>query len=111
MFGVFDKPARSLIININASNGYSSCIKCQQKGEQIEFGAGYHHIFKYDHINIDKPIRTKENYRTDLSERINGIKGDSILDCLEYFNPVISTNIDVMHSVFLGNKYDLNIYF
>ena len=69
MFGVFDKPARSLIVNINASNGYSSCIKCQQRGEQVEFGSGFHHIFKYDQINIDKPLRTKDNYNADIFDR------------------------------------------
>lgn len=101
MFGVFDKPARSLILNINSSNGYSSCIKCQERGELVDFGLGQHHIFRYDD-NIDQPLRTKENYENDLTNKTNGIKGDSILGSLEYFNPVISTNIDVMHSVFLG---------
>ena len=76
MYGVFDKPARSLIVNINSSNGYSSCIKCQQRGELVDFGNGQHHIFKYDKINIDQPLRTKENYNTDLLEKSNGINKD-----------------------------------
>lgn len=110
LFGVFDKPARSLIVNINSSNGYSSCIKCQQRGELVDFGHGQHHIFKYDKINIDQPLRTKENYNTDLLDKSNGIKGYSVLGKLEYFNPIISTNIDVMHSVFLGICKDLFFY-
>ena len=80
------------------------------KGELVEFGNGQHHILKYDKKNIDQPLRTKENYISDLENKSNGIKGDSILGNLEYFNPVISTNIDVMHSVFLGIYKDLFFY-
>jgi hypothetical protein len=31
-----------------------------------------------------------------------GVKGDCVLSETEYFHPIINTNIDVMHSVFLG---------
>jgi hypothetical protein len=57
LFGIFDKPARALILSTNSSNGYFGCLKCQQKGEWIEFGKGGHHIFRFDSDNIDKPLR------------------------------------------------------
>lgn len=34
--GIFDKPARSKILNINGSTGYYGCLKCLQKGERIK---------------------------------------------------------------------------
>jgi hypothetical protein len=91
----------------NSSNGYFGCLKCQQKGEWIDFGKGGHHIFRFDPNNIDKPLRTQENYKEDLDQKQNGILGECILSDLTYFCPVISTNIDFMHSVCLGNFYFL----
>ena len=72
LFSVFDKPARSLFLNINMANGYSSCVKCQQTGEYINYGNGRHIVFRYDNINIDQPLRTIENYKSDLENKING---------------------------------------
>ena len=34
--GVFDKPARSAILNTTTSTGFFGCIKCYQKGETIQ---------------------------------------------------------------------------
>ena len=91
-------------MNIISSNGRFGCVKCQQQGESIAFKNGHHVIFRFDTIRIDKPIRTKENYENDLKNKENGIKGECIFGDLGYFIPVLSTNIDVMHSVFLGKR-------
>jgi hypothetical protein len=104
LFAIFDKPARALLLNMMSSNGKYGCVKCQQKGETVQFGNGHHLIYRFDPKMIDKPLRTKENYANDLQNKANGVKGDCIFGDLEYFNPVLSTNIDVMHSVFLGKK-------
>jgi hypothetical protein len=32
LFGIFDKPARALVLNIISSNGYYGCLKCIQPG-------------------------------------------------------------------------------
>ena len=72
LFGTYDKPARSLFVNIVNSNGYSSCIKCQQVGQFIPFGNGFHHVFNFDE-QIVETIRTKENYQEDLLNLGNGI--------------------------------------
>lgn len=61
-----------MFLNINSSNGYSSCIKCQQPGENVEFGNGHHIVFKYDDEKIDQPLRTRENYLIDLETNKNG---------------------------------------
>lgn len=99
LFGLFDKPARSLILNINGSNGYFSCCKCYQKGESVDYGNGHHVVYLYDPNLI---LRNLENYQIDLINRQNGIKGPSVFNNLKYYHPILSTNIDVMHSVFLG---------
>ena len=33
---VFDKPARSSVLNMVSSTGYYSCLKCLQKGERLK---------------------------------------------------------------------------
>ena len=35
LFGVFDKPARAAVLNMINSTGYSSCLKCLQKGDVV----------------------------------------------------------------------------
>lgn len=102
LHSIFDKPARSMMINMVASNGYYGCIKCKQQGESINFNHGYHMVFKFDAARIDELIRTRDNYKDDLRLTRHGVKGDCIFNSLTYFNPVVSTNIDVMHSIFLG---------
>ena len=98
LFGVFDKPARASTLNIINSNGYYGCLKCQQPGEFVPFGHGSHHIFRFDSIHVDGPLRNKDNYTEDLEQMKNGIKGKCLFNDLSYFNPVCSTNIDIMHS-------------
>ena len=110
LYAVFDKPARAAILNMTSSNGKHGCLKCQQKGENVIFGNGHHHIFPFDETNIDKPLRTADNYQTDLYCRQNGIKGDCILTKLSFFNPVVNCNIDIMHSLFLGVIKTLFVY-
>jgi hypothetical protein len=38
--GVFDKPARADILNINNSSGFSSCLKCYEKGQSVTTAKG-----------------------------------------------------------------------
>lgn len=101
----FDKPARALVSNLNSSSGYFGCLKCLHPGESVSFGEGHHII--YDPINVF-PKRSKINYLHDLAEcnkikkTFNGIKGDCILNKLKYFNVIESTDIDAMHSLWLG---------
>ena len=44
LFAVFDKPARSSILNMNSSNGFYGCLKCTQPGQTIKNKNG---IFNY----------------------------------------------------------------
>ena len=83
-----------------SSTGYYSCLKCRPKREVVEYGKSQ--IFKFDTINVDKSLRTKENYKEDLVHLENGIKGECVFGSISYFKPITSTNIDVMPSVFLG---------
>ena len=36
LFGIFDKPARTSILNTKTSNGYFGCIKCLQPGQRYK---------------------------------------------------------------------------
>ena len=36
LFGVFDKPARASALNLVNSTGYYSCLKCLQRGKNIQ---------------------------------------------------------------------------
>ncbi len=47
-------------------------------------------------------LRSRENYETDLTKRTNGIKGPCFLNKLSDYHPILSTNIDFMHTVCLG---------
>ncbi|CAF0936386.1 unnamed protein product [Brachionus calyciflorus] len=106
--GIFDKPARSNVININASNGYYSCLKCLQPGERIKTERGSVHTFPYNSKNPDGPKRTENIYEQHLQKCLEkekkcfGITDKCILGELKYFNPVVNTCIDSMHSIFLG---------
>ena len=99
LFGIYDKPARSSMLNINGSTGYYSCCKCYQKGESVAYCNGHHVIFPYD---PDINLRDLDNYQIDLHRIQNGIKGQAIFNNLTYYDPILSTNVDIMHSIFLG---------
>ncbi|CAF0965796.1 unnamed protein product [Brachionus calyciflorus] len=106
---VFDKPARAAVLNVVNSYGYFGCIKCLQKGTRLK-KTPKSSIQTYPFIkkNPDGPKRDNLNYSNDLKiavetrEKCNGIKGKCALNGLKYFNPILNTNIDGMHSLFLG---------
>ena len=93
-----------------SSSGYYGCLKWQQEGEVFKYKKGNHHIFTFDKVNIDRPLRTKVNYEQDLASKDHGIKGDCVFNSLKYFNPVISINKDAMRSIFLGLIKILFVY-
>ena len=49
LFGVFDKPARAMILNIKQSNGHFGCLKCYKEGQSVKYGNGSHIIYN---VNI-----------------------------------------------------------
>jgi hypothetical protein len=106
--GVFDKPARADIIQINSSVGFNSCCKCYKRGESIPTennGTVRASIFYEDEPLIK---RDHDRYLKDVersikeNKMINGIKGPSLLSQLKYYKPTENTNIDCMHSLFYG---------
>ncbi|CAF1024132.1 unnamed protein product, partial [Brachionus calyciflorus] len=108
--GVFDKPARSSVLCHTSSNGFYGCIKCLQIGVRItkEKTGGTVHVYPFDSKYPDGPQRTVENYNEHLDECLTtskktfGIAKKSLLSNLKYFNPLLNTCIDTMHSIFLG---------
>jgi hypothetical protein len=102
LFGVYDKPARALVLNMVQSNGKFGCLKCLQSGITVPYKKGHHHIYPFEPDLIDKPLRTPNNYNEDLTNKKNGVKGPCCLFYLRFYHPIFSTNIDVMHSILLG---------
>jgi hypothetical protein len=45
--GVFDKPARADILNTNNSTGFSSCLKCYEKGQSVRTEKGKFFPFNF----------------------------------------------------------------
>ena len=101
----FDKPARALMLMMINSTGYFGCLKCLHPGESVPYGEGFHII--YDPKN-NFPKRNARIYTNDLLKALleaktyNGIKNKCILSRLKFFKPIESTNIDSMHTIWLG---------
>ena len=111
--GVFDKPAKVLVLNIKSSNGFYGCHVCEQPGETFKGkkgnvtsdkeAKGCRHIYKFIKSNPKGPLRTQKSYDDALKKatadsHYKGIKGISLLSCLKYYKPISSTCIDFMHS-------------
>ncbi len=109
IIGIFDKPARAMILNILNSTGYNSCLKCYQPGRSVNYGHGSHLIFDYNESQSSN-LRSHSNYLEYIQNIQNGVKGNSWLGQFEYYETINSTNIDIMHSVFLGVIKDLFSY-
>ncbi|RMZ95014.1 hypothetical protein BpHYR1_017555, partial [Brachionus plicatilis] len=105
LFGVFDKPARSMILNIMSSNGKNGCLKCKQEGISLKYKNGSHLVYNYQG---NSTLRDHDEYLKDvtiackLGKTFEGIKGETILSQLECYKPIESTLIDPMHTIFLG---------
>ncbi|CAF0992928.1 unnamed protein product [Brachionus calyciflorus] len=102
LYGIFDKPARSSILNMIAHNGDYGCLKCLQKGNTID----YRHLYNFNDIDFKGPKRTDEHYNLTICSLGNGenygVKGACSLSNLKYYKPVSSTCIDYMHSLLEG---------
>ncbi|RNA29376.1 hypothetical protein BpHYR1_028554 [Brachionus plicatilis] len=105
---VFDKPARSKATNMVSSIGFYSCLRCTQKGETFYTQSGHFHIFPLIKFNPFGPLRNELSYEHDLFSAknkglaVNGIKKESSLSDLKYYHPILSVNVDSMHSVYHG---------
>ncbi len=96
--GVFDKPARTSVLNIKASNGYYGCLKCLQAGKTVE----HVHVYEFNESDPSGPLRNKQTYENDCLNGTNGVMGKTCLSELRFFSPFYNTNIDYMHSVLEG---------
>ncbi|CAF0766894.1 unnamed protein product [Brachionus calyciflorus] len=91
IFGVFDKPARALMLKTVSSNGHYGCLKCRDEGCVVSFKNGYHHIFPYKEI-LD--LRNHSNYLEDLEnsklfgKASKGIKDETFFSELKYYKPI-----------------------
>jgi len=117
--GVFDKPAKALVLNIKSSNGFYGCHVCEQPGETFKGKKDFtgdqadgdqnsrRHIYKFKSSNPKGPLRTEENYQLALKTAtfqhdVKGIKGISCLNGLKHYKVLGSTCIDYMHSLLEG---------
>lgn len=84
---------------MKAANSFYGCLKCKIEVLSLAFGGCSHVIFPYSSIIVN---RTKQNYEVDLLNRTHGVLGPCFLGRLSSYHPILSTNIDFMHSVCLG---------
>ena len=99
--GVFDKPAKSAVLNMISSTGYFGCTKCLQPGESFKVNKeqrGQSHIYPFKNEDPQGPLRTDECYLYDLNKgsstnsEINGVKGPCAHSVLKYFNTLLRLN-------------------
>jgi hypothetical protein len=109
--GTSDLPARACMCNMNQYNGNTSCIKCEQPGQNCKTTSGINsgnvRIFLPQVDNIFGPFRTDRDVK-DCGQTaanvtvVKGIKGPSYLSYFNYYSFVRGTGIDYMHGVLLG---------
>lgn len=100
--GTCDMPAKSTFLRIKQFNGYYSCPRCLQRGEQFE-GTTVH-VYRY---TPNAPLRSndsvEEHGRVAIASGFAcyGVKGISLLYRM-VSNLIRSTGIDAMHGIFSG---------
>lgn len=117
--GTADLPARSLVCNSVQFNGKYGCCKCLQPGETCKTSArGHVHIFPFQVDSPEGQLRSHDGVKSDgikaleTDTVINGIKGPTFLQCLQYYDLVDGVCIDYMHGVLLGvTKLLMNLWF
>lgn len=103
-----DAPARAVAQNIMSYNGEYGCSNCETKGESCETGAGSNWIFP---IVPNKPVARSadrmekqtaivETYKN--LKHFRGVKGNSIVTRIPYFDRSKGFVSDYMHAVLLG---------
>lgn len=124
--GSADLPARSLVLNMNNSNGNCGCAKCKQPGETLHVSAkGHVHVYPFQTDNPSGPPRTHDETKNvharqaaDLGKPVCGIKGPSWLSYLpsrglkfrchwkasELRSWLLFYSVPAMHG-FLGEEY------
>lgn len=99
-----DAQARCMLQNMVQFNGYFGCGFCKHKGE-------YDHdsnSMKYPFCDPKPPLRSEQGTKADsilaaeTGNKVNGVKGVSILSFLLYFNIISGFIPDYMHAVCLG---------
>ncbi|KAE8741568.1 hypothetical protein FOCC_FOCC012905 [Frankliniella occidentalis] len=96
--GSCDAPAKAVFMRMNQFNGFFGCHLCYVKGEKSE-DTGNVFVYPYEE---DLPPRTQEQYKEDVGDQENGIKGPTYLFYMLSSFFLSSTAVDVMHCVYLG---------
>ena len=83
----------------------NQCTKCEQSGHLLNDSDEYEDVYIYKFNQNDAQLRTDQKYDQDLQTAlstdttVNGINGRCCLSSLTYFNIIISTCFDVIHSI------------
>ena len=117
--GTSDLPAKAMVYNMHQYNGEYGCSHCLQPGEQMRTGErGSVHIYPYNHVNPNGPLRTAEGTDEHSREAIAtgnpvfGVKGPSWLSVVPGYNVIEGDTVDYMHCVLLGvTKMLLKLWF
>lgn len=92
-----DAPAKSYILKIKGHAGFFSCSRCEQEGEWMNNRV----CFRYIKPNRRPPMRTHQNYITQICEE-HHIGNISLISGLPNFDIVKRFSLDYLHLVCLG---------
>lgn len=117
LLSTLDLQAKAFWLNMVAHNGSFGCSNCHIKGITVKSGKGIAHSYPYTEFK-STTLRTAESFLHDAEEAhatrkpVHGIKGYSLLLCLNHHNIVMGTTIDYMHGLLLGVVKSLvNLWF
>ena len=102
LYGIFDAPAKSLVLNIKGCNGFGSCLRCDVEGYHKKKRTTFH--VPEDELD-DLEQRNDNSFRR--REYTTLQKGPSPFSWLHLFKPVTAVVYDYMHLVLLGIMRDL----
>ena len=96
---LFDTIARNHFLMHTAFNGQFGCTICKEEGQVVNVGHGHARIYR---PNRNVSLRTLEEHRRHIVDQTFGVRGESILLKLEYFDIFKCVPPDIMHLVFAG---------
>lgn len=106
---ILDAPARCSVQNIMQYNGKYGCSSCEHPGETSEIGSGQNRVFPV--LEKDPPLRTDKrmklqeeivNKYEDQMSNFRGVKGESVVSKIPFFDRAKGFVPDYMHGVLLG---------
>ena len=102
IYGVFDSMAKPLFLNMLKPRGHKSCPKCYIETVYESKRAIFYYSQNLVHRTSEEfEVCTTMIEQNNLSD-YNGIKGQAPISTIDFYDPIESSVIDLMHAVDLG---------